>query len=92
MVLHNAASDSYYGVEQMFSYIDSFIMAPHHSRDQRYYLCVIPLALATRNLFHNFLSLRSVLTFNFNILVLVDIAYSRTLWAFSRHFVHKYLE
>jgi len=32
---HNTTSDPYYGVVPMFSYIDSFIMAPHHSRDQR---------------------------------------------------------
>jgi len=35
MVLHNTTSDPYYGVVPMFNYIDSFIMAPHHSRDQR---------------------------------------------------------
>jgi len=28
-------SDPYFGVVPMFSYIDSIIMAPHHSRDQR---------------------------------------------------------
>jgi len=49
-------------------------MAPHNSRDQS---CVIPLALATRNLFHNFLSLRSLLSFKINILVcLVFFCYS----------------
>jgi len=33
MVLHNTTSDPYCGVVPMFSYIDSFIMAPYHSRD-----------------------------------------------------------
>jgi len=28
-------SDPYCGVVPMFSFIDSFIMAPHHSRNQR---------------------------------------------------------
>jgi len=41
MLLHNT---TYCGMVPMFSYIDSLIIAPHHSRDQR---CVIPLALAS---------------------------------------------
>jgi len=34
---HKIAITQYYhcGVVPMFSYVDSFIMAPHHSRDQR---------------------------------------------------------